>query len=289
MYADYHMHSEFSDDSFTPMEQQIERAISIGLDEICFTEHVDYGIKKDWDEDDIKWRGGDGINTDPGVGAPLTNCNYPEYFLKIDRMRKTYGTKIKIKAGLEFGIQVHTIPKYERLIELYDDKMDFILLSFHQVDDLESWNGEWMIGKTRDEYNLKYYEEILKVVSKYDGYDVLAHVDLMSRYDPEGPYPFEKMKDILTDIFKIVIAKGKGIEINTSSWHYKLNDTTPSRDILKLYHDLGGTIITIGSDAHKIEFVGDHFKDAAKILKEIGFENYYAYDHHKPLAHKIED
>ena len=61
MRTDYHLHCEFSDDSRETMDSQIKRAIELGLDEICFTDHVDYGIKKDWDEGDILWRGGDGI------------------------------------------------------------------------------------------------------------------------------------------------------------------------------------------------------------------------------------
>lgn len=49
MFADYHVHTEFSDDSVYPMEQVVRDAIARGIDEICFTDHVDYGIKQDWD------------------------------------------------------------------------------------------------------------------------------------------------------------------------------------------------------------------------------------------------
>lgn len=287
MYADYHLHSEFSDDSRTPMEQQIERAISLGIQEICFTDHVDYGIKKDWTEDNIQWRGGDGVGTAATDMDPLTNVNYPEYFGKLLRMRKIYGDKITIRNGLEFGIQQHTIPQYRKLVEEYGKYLDFILLSFHQVENKEFWTGEFMEGRSQEEYNLRYYEEMLRVVSEFDDFDVLAHVDLISRYDPAGSYPFENIKAILTDIFKIIIEKGKGIEINTSSWHYGLADTMPSGDILRLYHSLGGEIVTIGSDAHKPEYIGDHFEDARNILKEIGFTKIYTFEKHKPIPHDI--
>ena len=72
---------------------------------------------------------------------------------------------------------------------------------------------------------------------------------MIERYDKVGKYPFEKVKDIVTEILMHVIAHGKGIEINTSSFRYGLEDLTPSKEILKLYQELGGTIITIGSDA----------------------------------------
>ena len=50
MRADYHVHTAFSDDSDYPMEQVVRDAIALGLEELCFTDHVDYGIKTDWEE-----------------------------------------------------------------------------------------------------------------------------------------------------------------------------------------------------------------------------------------------
>jgi histidinol-phosphatase (PHP family) len=77
--------------------------------------------------------------------------------------------------------------------------------------------------------------------------------EFQSRYDQYGDYPFNKTKDLITKILKMVIADGKGIEINTSSFRYGLTDLIPSRDIILLYKKLGGKIITIGSDSHKQE------------------------------------
>lgn len=287
MYTDFHIHSEFSDDSRTAMEQQIEAAINKGIREICFTDHVDYGIKSDWTDETILWRGGDGVGTSADELDPLTNVNYPEYFGKLLRMRRLYEDKIQIRSGLEFGIQQHTIPKYQKLIEHYGDQLDFVLLSIHQVEDKEFWNGDFAKGKSREECHMRYYEELLSVLKSFDEYDVLAHIDLISRYDVEGPYPFEKLKPILTEILKHVIEKGKGIEINTSSWHYGLPDTTPSREILKLYHSLGGRIITMGSDAHKPEFIGGHMEEAKQVLREVGFPAFYTYEKHRPIAHEL--
>ncbi len=269
MLADYHVHCEFSDDSNTPMEQQIEAAIAAGLDEICLTDHVDYGIKNDWDDyGPIKMR---------ESGLKLWNVNYMEYFGKLLRMRRLYEDQIAVKNGLEFGVQYHTIPQFEALYEKWKDQLDFILLSCHQVNDQEFWTQDFQRGHTQDEYNMRYYEEILKVITHYDHYSVLAHVDLLSRYDMAGVYPFDKIKDIVAEILKTAIDHGKGIEINTSSWHYKLDDTQPCQDILRLYKDLGGEIITIGSDAHVPRYVGDHFKDATAILKDIGFQYFCTY------------
>lgn len=287
MYADYHLHSEFSDDSTERMEDQIEQAIILGLDEMCFTDHVDYGIKKDWSEGNIEWR-------EHSKGFPMwkqepfANVNYPEYFSKLDRMQEMYKGKIVIKKGLEFGIQTITTDQYEKLYDTYKDQLDFILFSMHQVDNLEFWTQDFQRGRTQKEYNERYYQEIYDTMKMYKNYSVLAHLDLLSRYDPAGVYPFELVKDQIAEILKLAIADGKGIEINTSSWKYGLKDTQPSRAILRLYKELGGKIVTIGSDAHNKEFLADHILEAQKILKEeIGIDEICTFDHMIPIFHKI--
>lgn len=287
MLADYHVHSEFSDDSRELMEDQIERAIELGLEEICFTDHVDYGIKKDWEEGNIEWRGGDGMSYDASKMDPLANVNYQEYFGKLLRMKETYKGRIRIRQGLEFGIQTGTIPQYERLWERYGEQLDFALLSMHQVDNKEFWTQEFQSGKTQKEYNVAYYQEILKVMRQFKHYSVLAHLDLIIRYDKNGVLPFREVRDIIAEILETAIKDGKGIEVNTSSWHYGLSDTQPSREILRLYRDLGGRIVTIGSDAHTMRYLGDHIKDAQEILKGIGFTEICTFERMKPVFHGL--
>ena len=148
MYADYNLHSEFSDDSREPMDNQIQQAISLGLNEICFTDHVDYGIKRDWnDPRGVEWRGGDGISSSKDEMDPLANVNYPEYFAKLLRMRVTYGKDITIRSGLEFGIQSITVDDYKKLYNRYQDQLDFVLFSMHQVNNLEFWTQDFQAGK----------------------------------------------------------------------------------------------------------------------------------------------
>ena len=285
MLVDYHLHCEFSDDSDEPMESQIKHGIELGLDEMCFTDHVDYGIKTDW-TDKVEWR--DTFEHGKWNHQPMANVNYPEYFAKLMRMGKTYGDQITIKKGLEFGIQTITIPQYEKLYADWADELDFVLLSMHQVDNLEFWNQDFQRGRTQEEFRTRYLEEILAVQQQFKHYSVLAHLDLLARYDECGPYPFEKERNLYAEILRQAIADGKGIEMNTSSWHYGLSDTTPSRDILRLYKDLGGTIVSMGSDAHSTKYLGDHMKDAQDILKnEIGIDAICTFDKMVPTFHKI--
>lgn len=283
MLVDYHVHSEFSDDSEYEMEQVVKDAISKGLSEICFTDHVDYGIKKDWDAPG-------GLEKRPGgPGEPewmyLSNVDYPKYFEKIKYLQEKYKDQITIKKGLEFGMQVHTIEDYEKLYAKYD--FDFILMSIHQIKNKEFWTGEYQAGKTQQEYNEEYYQEMLELVKKYKNYSCLAHMDLIVRYDPAGVYPFEKLKPVITEILKQVIKDGKGIELNTSFHRYNLKDSQPSRAILNLYKELGGTIITIGSDSHKESHLGAYVDEAQEILKEVGFEYYCTFEKMKPIYHKL--
>ena len=283
MRTDYHVHTEFSDDSNYPMEQVIKDAITKGFDELCFTDHVDYGIKKDWDEP------GEMIYRKGGAGEPdqmpVANVDYPVYYKTFQKMKELYQDKISLKFGLEFGMQAHTVEKYEKLFSIYP--FDFIILSIHQIEDKEFWTGEFQEGRTQQEYNERYYEELLNVVKSYKNYSVLGHPDLIVRYDEQGVYPFEKVKPIITEILKIVIADGKGIEFNTSYHRYGLKNTTPSIDILKLYKELGGEIITIGSDSHKPEHLGAYIDEAKGILKEIGFTRFCTFEKMKPIFYEL--
>ena len=122
-----------------------------------------------------------------------------------------------------------------------------------------------MKGRSQKEYNELYYRELYNIVTKYHNYSVLAHLDLLNRYDPLGVYPFEKIEDQIAEILKVVIKDDKGIEFNPSYHRYGLKDTTPSLKVLKIYKDLGGKIITIGSDSHKKEHLGAYIKPVFRV------------------------
>ncbi len=276
MLADYHIHSEFSNDSEYPMEEVVNEAIRLGLDEICFTDHVDYGVKQDQDC---------GKEIIYLHGEPMSNVNYPEYEKQILKMRALYGDRITIRMGMEFGMQMHTIPQFEALYQRYP--FDFIILSVHQVDDLEFWSQDFQRGKTRQEYQQRYYQELLDLTEHYHHYSVLGHMDLIARYDQLGTYPFEKIKPVVEKILKNVILDGKGIEVNTSSRRYGLSDTTPSKQILELYHGLGGRILTIGSDSHAQGQTGEGLEETKRMLREMGFDTFCTYDNMRPVFHKL--
>ena len=155
------------------------------------------------------------------------------------------------------------------------------------IDDKWFWSQEFQSGKTQDEYNQQYYDEILRLVNNFDDYSVLGHLDVIRRYDLKGDYPFEKIEAIVEQILKRVISQGKGIEINTSCYRYRLNNLTPSREILRLYKDLGGEIITIGTDSHRPEHVNCHIEDVRAELLNMGYKYICTFDKMTPAFHNI--
>lgn len=261
MLADYHMHTSYSNDSNYEMEAAVLKAIELKIDEICFSEHSDYGSMGDY------------------------VVNYDEYYQGYLKMKEKYKDQIQIKFGCEFGVQRHTIDDFKRDFQKYP--FDFIILSNHQIDDIEFWTYQYQEGKTQEEYNRGYYEAIYDVIKEFDDYSVLGHLDMIKRYDKQGEYPDENVRDIIEKILKHVIAHGKGIEVNTSCFRYGLDDLTPSHYILELYRDLGGKIITIGSDTHEEKHVGCQIQYVQEELKRIGFEYFCTFDQMKPIFHKL--
>lgn len=290
MFADYHIHTYYSDDSTYPMEQVVKDAISKGITDLCFTDHVDYGIKEDTDKLSPEQRQELKLKIqNPNV--PQYNVDYPAYVAEYQDLKEKYADKINLKLGMEFGLQIHTIPQYQKLFNSYP--FDFIIMSCHQVENKEFWTQEFQQGRSHDEYNQRYYDEILEQVKNYHDYSVLGHLDLIARYDKAGIYPFAKIRDKIAGILKIVIADGKGIELNTSSVRYKIHNAqgeqelTPSREILALYKELGGRIITVGSDSHKPEHLGAYITEQRQELKKLGFKEICTFEKMQPIFHKL--
>ncbi len=279
MLADYHVHSEFSDDSTYPVDEICRDAIRLNLAEICFTDHVDYGVKPDRDHVE---------EARIVEGEPMLNVDYEHYFPTLARARETYAGELTVRCGLELGVQSHRIEPNRALVERWRDELDFVILSIHQVDDKEFWTGEFQEGRTQKEYNDAYWEEMLRVVESFDDYSVLGHMDLIKRYDPAGPYPFERSRDVIAAILERVIAEGKGIEVNTSSFRYGLADLQPCTEILELYRDLGGRVITVGSDSHEPRHLGAYLRRVRRRLAALGYTEFATFEHGEPRFHPID-
>ena len=100
-------------------------------------------------------------------------------------------------------------------------------------------------------------------------------------YD-DNSLKYEEYSDLIDACLKSLIEKGKGIEVNTSGFRYGINGTYPSLTILKRYKELGGEIITAGSDSHKPEDTADHIDYAYSLIKEAGFKYVSVFRKQKP-------
>lgn len=272
MYSDYHMHTKFSDDCQESIDEIAKHAIKIGLEEICITDHVDYGVKLDKDAWELSDK------------TKKHNVDYENYFPYLLQAQEKYKDQLTIKIGLEFGMQVHTVEAFQNLFDR--SPLDFVILSCHEVEDKEFWTGEFQLGMEQTEYNQRYYQEILNLVRNYKDYSILGHLDLIQRYN-DTIEPLENHIEIITEILKQVIKDGKGIEINTSSERYGVEDLTPEYKILELYHQLGGKVITVGSDAHKASDVGDRVQLSYDVLRKIGFTQITTFDKMQPIFHNL--
>ena len=81
----------------------------------------------------------------------------------------------------------------------------------------------------------------------------------------------------MEEILSILIKNGKSLEINTGSFRKGLSEPNPSYDIIKLYYEMGGRQITVGSDAHEPKYLADGFSGVGERLKAIGFTHYNVY------------
>ena len=157
------------------------------------------------------------------------------------------------------------------------------------VHGIDPYYPEYYQGRSEDQAYREYFESILENLAVFDCFDVYGHIDYVVRYGPNRNqyYTYEKFADLLDEILRAIIQKGKGIEINTGGFKYGLGHPNPTEAVLKRYRELGGEIITIGADAHKPEHVAYDFQKVPDILQEAGFKYYTVFQGRKPIFYKL--
>lgn len=268
--ADYHLHSSFSGDGKTPMEEMIKQGIKLGLTHMCFTEHNDYDY---FDQD----------------GNPDTSfeVNTDSYLYELLKLREKYAGQITVNFGIELGLQPHLMRKNSIYAKNYE--FDFIIASSHICNGIDPYYPRFFEGRSEEEAYREYFASIIENIRKFSNFDVYGHLDYVVRYGPnkDREYTYEKYKDQLDTILELLIDKGKGIEINTSAVKHELKQLHPSMDILKRYRELGGEIITVGSDAHDAAHITQAFSQASDMLKECGYRYYTIFEKRVPEFKKL--
>lgn len=262
MYSDFHIHTHHSPDSDEIPENIIKKCIELGMSECCFTDHNDFN-----------W-------PDPNENYDL---DIKAYYDELISLRELYKNKIDICIGVECGITDDNYIQNLQLIK--NNPFDFVIGSCHIVGGMDPYYPDFFDNRNDREAFEGYFTTLKKSLEYFDNFDVLGHLDYIVRYSPnkDANYSALDYMDIIDEILIKLIHSGKGIEINSSGLKSGLPFANPCPEILKRYKELGGEIITMGSDAHNLNFVGFKFDVAAQFLKNAGFNNYCIYKKRKPL------
>lgn len=258
---DYHTHTFFSDDANIPMDAMIEAACQAGIKEMAITDHYDP------------------LYPDPAYTFDL---DFPAYHQALEKNQAAFKDRITIVKGMELGLQRTALDECSRAANAYP--YDFIIGSFHCMEGMDLYRRDLLFAdRSVEEVYIAFYAYMKDCLSKFDDFNVVGHFNIIDRYSPEIAKD-SLTKELREDILKNLAERGKGIEINTSSYRYKMGRrTTPTLDILKTFKKVGGEVLTIGSDAHYTEHVGDHIEEARSLAKEAGFKYIATFRERKPI------
>lgn len=261
MLWDTHMHCRFSGDSAAEPEAMIQAAIEKNLTGICFTDHLDYDYQEE-----------------PG----LFLLDIDSYQKEILKLQETYQAILPVRFGIEVGLQPHIVSKNRAVTASHP--FDFVIGSSHVVHGTDPYYPNYYEGRSEHEAYREYFESILENLQADADFDVYGHIDYVVRYGPNKNqfYTYEKYAGLIDEILVLIIEKGKGIELNTAGFKYGLGHPNPTEEILHRYRELGGTILTIGADAHKPEHIAYDFQKIPAILKQAGFTHYTVFKNRQP-------
>jgi histidinol-phosphatase (PHP family) len=262
MLWDAHMHTRFSGDSEADEHDMIDSAIQKGLSGICFTDHMDLDYP-----DDLE----------------LFHLDIENYVKTMLPLRAQYEGQIQVCTGIELGLQPQLADTHRQLLAQYP-QLDFVIGSSHVVHRTDPYYASFFQGRTEQEAYGEYFQSILENIQAFDGFDVYGHLDYVVRYGPEKNknYTYEAYHEIIDEILKALITRHKGIELNTAGFRYGLGHPNPTEAILKRYRELGGEILTIGSDAHSPQDIAWNYRLVPDLLQEAGFRYFTVFRNRKP-------
>ncbi|MBO6116384.1 MAG: histidinol-phosphatase HisJ family protein [Ruminococcus sp.] len=266
---DCHTHTQFSVDSEADINECIKRACSLGLAAYAITDHCECNrwYSKEHYPDETTYQYFDfGKDFENSVSA-------------VTKLKEEYAGKIELICGTELGQATHDYEVAERVVS--DSRLDFVLGSMHQLPktedfcfiDYSEYTLEGIYGLAE-----RYFAEIYKLC-KWGKFDVLAHLTYFMRYlkcKAGIDIDISRFDGIIAESFKLLIQNGKGIEINTSGIRQGFGATFPDLKYVKMYRELGGEIVSVGSDSHTVNDIGANVADGAELAKAAGFR-YLAY------------
>ncbi len=247
--ADFHAHTSFSSDSDEPLESAAAAAVRLGLETLCLTEHMDF---------------------DYPTGEFMLDT--VAYRAELMRVRELYAGRLELLFGVELGLMDCLARRLAEYTRAWD--FDFVIGSSHLIDGEDPYYPPYFDRLGDRNGILRYFESILANVRAFDDFDVYGHLDYAVRYSHAKDYDPADYAEVTDELLRLLISKGKGIELNTAGLKYGLGWAHPHPKLLRRYRELGGEIITAGSDGHCAEHYAWEFGRAADILREAGFRYY---------------
>ena len=267
--ADQHTHSNFSSDSEAAPESMIQGAIESGLTQLTLTDHMDLDY--------------------PGTTAekPLFVFNTTDYFAALTPLKEKYNDKLYLGIGIELGLRPGREDLNKQMHQLLADyPFDFVLGSLHLLDNDDPYYEAYWENHSAKDVLTKYFNDMLTALKEYDNFDSLGHLDYLIRYIPsfcgKKDYALKEYKEALDEIFKLLIQKNKALEINTAGLIKGLPCFHPKLEVLKRYLELGGELLTIGSDGHSPDKIATEFVKTEELLKTCGIKGYHVYRNRQP-------
>ena len=255
---DYHMHSRVSFDARDTGLAMAQAAKERGLREICFTDHIDYTPEMNMVFD-----------------TAVYNAEYDH--LEVPGLL--------IRKGLEFGL---TPDNAEQLkIDLGRRHFDFVLGSVHLVDGVDIYMEPYWADKDYDTAIRLHLQTTLEAVRAHEDYDVLGHLTYISKC---GANPKKELlryadhKSIFNEILLELVKREKGMELNTSGID-RCGGSLPTLDYFQRFHELGGRIVTVGSDSHDVSRAGQYTHEMTAELKKI-FGYVCTFEDRRPIFHR---
>ena len=269
MYPDYHLHTCFSGDCKTPLRDVIAAAKAKGMNEICITDHYDHDFP-------------------PGIAECSFDLDFDRYFPALQALKEELAPDFNLKIGIEQGLMRSTCEALSDFSSQYPC-LDFIICSTHVVDGFDPYYPAYFEKWGEAGGYRRYFEEILYTVEHFSDYNVYGHLDYIVRYGPTKAenYRIHDYLDLFEAIFRRILDEGKGIEVNTGSLYRGMDFAHPHPDLLKLYKEMGGEIITFGSDSHDNVHVGYAFDEARELCRSLGFKYYCTFSKLQPEFHPL--
>lgn len=286
---DLHTHTAFSPDSNAPAPEMCVRAHALGLSAYAITDHCEVNC----------WYEKSHYTPEQLVGfseqyADLYAFDYARSYeqsvAEITRLKAEYAGKLNLLCGVELGQATADLEVSERIAA--DPRLDLIIGSLHQLAGEDDFAFIDYFRMTQAEIQAlagRYFNTLLEIC-RWGKFDVLGHLTYILRYI-EGKYhlhvELSAFRDVIAECFTVLIGKGKGIEINTSGLRQSYGKTFPTLEYVRLYRDLGGEILTLGSDAHRPEDLATGIAEGTELARTAGFSHVTLFEKHQPHFIKI--